>query len=320
MSSYSPSLNFNLTKTHSGGAAWTEEASQYFRYRLDRPVMCTLGFRNFVTADDPLAKIVPIKCGDGQRFTQTGIFTATPGRAFQGRDRFGDRWIVYENATEDDFKMAQQTARIKIYYRGFPFSVSHSEIHDFFAWYGAVEYVYMMGTPKTGKTLRSAQGYIIFTKNSDAQKFLDTSKELSYHGCRISCDVFQPKKNKAKKVEGNQKLAGRKGATENPLNHKLNFDSYQTRVEPSSDAYWASSISGTRERRRCQKKVDKLSEAKDNACMPQVFFKTGRERPYLKNLGEIKSNSDGNVNIRFNICAPQTGRINSDRSGLNYVH
>lgn len=287
---------------------------KYFRYRLDRPILCTLNFRDFVTGGDPRAKIVPIKCGDGRKFTQTGVFTASTSWSLAGKGTYKHLKILYEPATKEDLQSAQKSAKIKIYYKGFPLSADYSDIYDFFEWYGPLEYLYMMGLPKNGKPLRSVQGYLIFTNNTDANRLLQNPDWLNYQGHQIFCEIFKPNKKKGKganlKEDDSQRLVYQRNAQKLSLN-TWPFSQRKDESMGNSPSWNIDS----RDKLGRQAKDSCSSHVQDNDLKSQEVFKEGMKRPYLQSLDKVKSNSKDNLNIRFNICVSLTRYIVTAGSG-----
>lgn len=267
-----------------------EDNFEYFGYRLSRPVICTINFRCFVMQGSPLVKIVPVKCGEGHKYTQEGVLRVPIGFNPHLSAYFKRVRITYSPATAADFESAGQQARIKIYFRGFPLDTTRDQIGYFFSYFGKLEYLYIMAMSKTRLVQKSIQGYVIFQDNQDAHQLLAQRAGLVFNGLNIFCEIY--KTNKKKKCLSESRLTGPGLNSPNP--HVSTPGSAPGTI--SKDKLINVSVQeGTRVRER-----PGFARKEDGLQPPSK--RTSTSRPYLENLDSVKGNSKDQTNVRFNIC------------------
>ena len=268
-----------------------EENFEYYAYRLCRPVICTINFRCFVMQGSSSVKIVPIKCGEGHKYTQEGVLRVPIGFNPHHSSYFKRVRIVYSQATSADFHGAAERARIKIYFRGFPLETSREEICEFFSYFGKLEYLYIMAMSKSRLVQKSVQGYVIYQVNAHAHHLLGQREDLFFNGLNIFCEIY--KTNKKKKSLSEPKLP------ELGLSPKEIIVSTPGSApgKISKDKFMGVSV--PKPKGPCERisfapsYEDDLQNPSNNA---------GYSRPFLENLGSVKVNSKDQTNIRFNIC------------------
>lgn len=275
-----------------------DDIYQYYRYCLSRPVICTISFRCFIMQGSQDVKIVPVKCGDGHKYTQEGIIRVPQGFNPCTSSYFKRVRLQYTPATAWDFENAAKQARIKIYFRGFPLETDTNEIGRFFSQFGKLEYLYIMAASKARPNQRSIQGYIIFRSNEHGHGLLDHKESLFFKGLKIFCEIYQTGKQKKSLSETKLKELGvtpseNLASTPGSAPGKISKDRFLKLSDPD----------------RKDSRVH-LSFAPSNEdesdLMPKrpVCFK-----PYLRNLEKVKGNSKNELNVRFNICARRVTRI-----------
>lgn len=277
-----PTENLNMGMTN-------HDEGLYYWYRLARPVICTINFRCHIMQGSSQVKIVPIKCGEGRKYTQEGVIKVPYGFDPHVCSQFKGVKIDYSHATATDFQNAGQAARIKIYFRGFPLDTSRDEIGYFFSTFGKLEYLYIMAMSKTRAIQKSIQGYFIFKENNDAHQFLAHHEELYFKGLRLFCEIY--KTNKKKKCLSEPKLPYF-GFSQNHLNVSTpgSVPGRLTNMNVSS----IPNHLGTR---------DMQAVAEENQEVHRLSFdRSFDHQPYLQKLDQIKGNSSDQSNIRFNIC------------------
>jgi hypothetical protein len=285
---------------------------QIYQYKLERPVICTLSFRDFVTGGDPHAMIVPIKCGSRRKLTQGGFIKLHEGYSLLDRQVFRGKRIAYELATQEEFENAQNLVKIKIFFKGFPATATEEDIGNFFSWYGPIEDFFVIGLLPIGHMLKVVQGYFSFKSNADAQNLLKDLTPIYYQGYRIFCDNFNPQKLKDHGNSTNQAFKSW------PNSQGLLEDSRNTRFFKKEQKFRPSAVAGIKAGQSIHHSEKSLSKAKVKEFTSQIFFNNGVERPYLKNLGKVKSNSIGYANIRFNIYKPVVFIPSPDRRQPEY--
>lgn len=279
-----PIENSNLDKAN-------EENFEYYIYRLSRPVICTINFRCYIMQGSSSVKIVPIKCGEGHKYTQEGVLRVPIGFNPHHSSYFKRVRIMYSQATLAEFECASQRARIKIYFRGFPLETSREEIGNFFSYFGKLEYLYIMAMSKSRLVQKSVQGYVIFQINDHAHLLLSQREDLVFNGLNIFCEIY--KTNKKKKCLSEPKLP------------EFGFSPKEIIVSTpgsapgkiSKDKFIGVSVpkpKGLRER------ISFAPSYEDDLQNPSS--KAGLSRPFLENLDSVKVNSKDQTNIRFNIC------------------
>lgn len=174
------------------------EAFDYYRYRLSKAVFCTINFRFCITMGMPNAKVVPVKSGEGRKFTSEGVVQVPRGTLMTSNRYFNNALVTYEPAARCDFDEASKQARVKLYFRGFPAGTPTEEITRFMEQFDQVEYFYLMGQPKSGKILGTIQGYVIFNKNETANYLLTNTTKIMYNKSTIAFQEYQANKKKQK--------------------------------------------------------------------------------------------------------------------------
>ena len=182
---------------HSHGYARDASYSYvYLHYQLARPVICTLNFRSFVTQKDPRVKLVPLKTGEGYKYTQEGVIKAPFGFVPHEGISFKKIGIKYTSVNKACFQEVSSKTRIKIFFKGFSTQVSEKKILSFFSQFGELEYLYIMSPPKDLNYFRSLQGYIIFTENKYVARLFSQKNKLFFDGLKILCEIYQTRKSR----------------------------------------------------------------------------------------------------------------------------
>lgn len=280
-----------------------EEKFEYFGYRLSRPVICTLSFRDFITQKDQNARVAPVKGGDGQKFTQEGVLKVPKGFDPSTCIRFRKAKISYFKATLEDFNRVLQKARIKVFFRGFPLGTPTEEIRKFFSHFGRVEYLYLMASSKSGVVQTFIQGYFIYSSNEEAEYFLSQKKVHVFRGSRICCQVYIG--NKKKKRNQENKLSNTEGS---PFEDSASVAHSSSLFDPSSKGQKRFGGIGDHPTKT---KIEEVQVKHDS--LIKINSEFSHRRPYLRNLDLVKTNSKESANIRFNICKRSTLHV-SNRS------
>lgn len=274
------------------------ERHQYFSYYLSRPVICTIAFRNFMTQEAWSAKVVPLKCGEGHKFTQQGVLRVPLGFDPLVNSKFNRVRVKYSHSSKAEFNNAAGQARVKIFFRGFPFGTSTEDIQHFFSNYGKLEYLYIMATSKTGPVSKSIQGYIIFGSNDQGHELVRQTDSLFFNGLNIVCEVYHGNKTKKRLSESKTIESGR--------------SSKQNRVPtPESSISKYTKNQGLSFQDKCSQ-VDlqyltlPIEEEKQ--------YSPSNQNPQLTNycrkvLTQVVYNTMDQSNLRFNICRPRQARL-----------
>ena len=270
----------------------SEEMFEYFGYKLSRPVICTLSFRDFITQKEQSARVAPIKGGDGQKFTQEGVLKVPRGLNPFTSIRFRKAKISYFPATQQDFDRVLKKARLKVFYRGFPLGTPTEEIRNFFSHFGRVEYLYLMASSKSGAVQTFIQGYFIYSSNEEAEYFLSQKKAHIFRGSRICCQVYIGNKKKKRNVEN--KLSNTEAS---PFEDSASVAHSSSQIDPSSKGKQRFGGIGDHPTNR---KFGGNQFSMDREL--DVNSEMRQRRPYLRNLDLVKTNSKQHQNIRFNIC------------------
>lgn len=69
-------------------------------------------------------------------------------------------WIDYYAANNQDFEGDKEKARMKLCIRGYPLGTTDESINNMFKGFSSLEYLYLMGRPKTGKEIKTLQEYL----------------------------------------------------------------------------------------------------------------------------------------------------------------
>lgn len=269
-----------------------EEKFEYFGYRLSRPVICTLSFRDFITQKDQTARVAPIKGGEGQKFTQEGVLKVPRGFDPFACIRFRKSKVSYFTATLEDFNRVLQKARIKVFFRGFPLGTPTEEIRKFFSQFGRVEYLYLMASSKSGAVQTFIQGYFIYSSNEEAEFFLSQKKFHVFRGSRICCQVYIG--NKKKKRNQENKMSNTEGS---PFEDSASVAHSASILDPSSKGKKRFGGIGDHPN-KAKMEVAQVTHDSLLKINPEIKYR----RPYLRNLDLVKINSKEQNNIRFNIC------------------
>jgi hypothetical protein len=144
----------------------------------------------------PNSKVVPIKSGEGRKFTAEGVVQIPKGYLLTSYLYFNNATIQYRPASYQEFVGAAQQARMKLYFRGFPAGTCQDEILLFLQQFGQIEYFYQMGAPKSGKQMKTIQGYIIFDQNEDAFFVLNENNKIMFGHSQIVFQEYQANKKK----------------------------------------------------------------------------------------------------------------------------
>lgn len=278
----------------------SEEGFQYFKYSLSQPVVCTINFRCFTMNGFRYVKIVPVKCGEGHKYTQEGAVKAPLDYFPPQSTHFKRAQIVFEHATAADFERATSQVRLKIYFRGFPLETHKHDVSRFFSAYGKLEYLYIMAPSKTGPASRLIQGYVIFRSNDDAQNILHFKDVLFFKGLKILCEVYQSNK-KNKDSPETRRTAPTLGVGNFPkvsqcsapvvLSRDIEMDNEEDgRGHQSQQQRDPSSFKPCHGHNKPEQRLQRQSHA---------------ERPYLSHLDSVKVNSEAS-NIRFNVVKPRS--------------
>lgn len=280
----------------------TSSCVVYFAYRTSKPVICTLGFRDFITQKDPIARVAPVKSGEGHKFTSEGVLRAPFGFNPFINQKFRKIKIQYTPSSEAEFLQVQQEARIKVFFRGFPLGTKTEEIKRFFSDFGIVEYIYIMASSKQGRNQNFLQGYIVFSSNHEAEIFLAQKMLHFFRGIKICCQVYIGNKKKKMNSEYKQPnppmYTGEFQGAISPTNKNPYHSWHQEMNYQSFGEFGVKSL---------DLKIPQVSYGGTNfgTAVELKGSNQRSQRPFLKNLDLVKTNSKENLNIRFNICRPQ---------------
>lgn len=297
-------MDYQRTQEQHDSQAISEDEFTYFGYRLSRAVICTLGFRDFITQKDQAARVAPVKSGDGHKFTIEGILKVPKGFDPHICTRFRKAKIVYSAATLADFNKVVQQARIKVFFRGFALGTRTEDIRRFFSFFGRVEYLYLMASSKNGINQNFIQGYFIYSSNEEAEYLLSQKHAHVFRGSKICCQIYIGNKKKKRSSEN-------KGSkTDSPFEDSASVAHSSNNLDLYSKV--SKKFGGIGDR------IDKIGNIQT---IPNVmnenhaFLNSDNrfKRPFLLNLDHVKSNSKEPTNIRFNICK-RTQLLVSNRS------
>ena len=272
----------------------------YYKYKLSKPVICTLNFRNYLKQGVLDAKIVPLKCGETKKYTQEGIIRVPEFFDPYKSSMFLKVKVAYFPASNEDFERTISQAKIKVYFRGFPLRSTGEEIKNYFSAFGQVEHAYLMQPTKGQFTVRkSEQGYIIFASNDSAHSVLNLKGKLYYKGSKLFCDVYEYQKKKGKtgksllnKNQMNTK-ASMGGCTQNPIRTDSNYVGIP-QIESSQHL----------EKRTDHTLFPNLN-LKEAACSSWIPI----SRRHLRYSPFIEHNTSASQNLQFNYCKKGLGRI-----------
>lgn len=283
-----------------------EDTFVYFSYKLARPVICTINFRGFITQGDPLAKVVPVKCGEGHKFTQEGVIRVP--RVFDPSKStvFNKVKVKYRTVTPVDYEEANQKARIKVYFRGFPLQTPVEEITRFFSVFGRIEYLYLMGPTKSKSAHRSAQGYIIYSSNDSAHKVLNQDNSLLFRGIKIFCEIYQTKK---KKKTSSNPLASRFNPMPEPIDCSATHPGSATGSSFKDKYLKLQNTTSNQNSGQIQQGSAINPNNRHEVQLGSLQPLNESSRPYLKHAYLVKSNSADQDNLRFNICLKKASRV-----------
>ena len=288
------SLSQALSSGQERNGAAAEIQHLYYYYKLARPVICTINFRAFITQGDLRAKVVPVKCGEGHKFTQEGVIRVPVEFDPKKSSHFNKVKVQYKPSTSIDFESAALKARIKVYFRGFPLQTSVDEISSYFSAYGKIEYLYLMGPTKSQNSQRSVQGYVIFTANDCAHQVLAEVKSLYFRSSKIFCEIYQTRKKKKTNLNAESKPTSQRVA--NPA-----FDLNVTTVSEKKDrkrglpVFQNCELDHMAMQGTIQHSFSQFQRANSEKT-------TSDTRPFLKQCQLVKLNSADEMNVRFNIC------------------
>lgn len=274
---------------------------KYFYYRLARPVICTINFRSFITQGRLTVKVVPVKCGEGCKFTQEGVIRVPVDFDPFRSSHFNKVKARYTPASLADYEEALSSVRIKVYFRGFPLQTLPDEINYYFSQLGKIEYLYLMGPTKSKDTHRSVQGYVIYSSNQVANDVLSRARELFFRGLKIFCEVYQTRKKrnlnshtKSKDFVDNNKTSRLNNPVKGP------GSAHGQSIKDRLSKHRVSSESNPQE---LNSFVSQKQQGYSSAPV-----QGSASRPYLKFIHLVKSNSSDQDNLRFNILCKGTLR------------
>lgn len=271
-----------------------ETKHTYYHYRLARPVICTINFRAFITQGDLRAKVVPVKCGEGHKFTQEGVIQVPIEFDPQNNTHFNKVKVQYKPSSSVDFEKAALKARIKVYFRGFPLQTPVEEITSYFSFYGKIEYLYLMGPTKSKSSQRSIQGYVIFTSNDCAHNVLADVKSLYFGSSKLFCEIYQTRKKKKTSQNAEMKPSSQgmdnSVADQNQPHVSEKIKDRQSRLPVFNNCEMENmAMQGS-----FQHSFSQFQRANSDKT-------TGITRPFLKQCQLVKLNSADEMNVRFNI-------------------
>lgn len=275
------------------------ESYQYFSYSLSRPVICTIAFRNFVTQEVKAAKVVPLKCGEGHKFTQQGVLRAPLGFDPLVNSKFKRVRVKYSHSSAAEFNNAGGQARVKIFFRGFPLGTSTEEIRSFFSNYGKLEYLYIMATPKAAPVSKSIQGYIIFGSNDQGYALVHQTDNLFFNDLNIVCQVYHGQKTK-KKLSESKTIESGKSSRQNRISNPDSSSNSKYTKNQGLVLYGKSS----------QVDLQCLTLPTHIEKKFSPFDRSSQYPPsYRKSMAQVVYNTIDQTNLRFNICRPAQARI-----------
>lgn len=286
---FKESATVEISMRHPG----EQEAFTYFRYKLSRPVICTINFRDSLTQKVPSARVAPIKIGEGNKFTQEGVMKVPRGFNPFITSRFRQALIEYSQSTQRSFKEVTQLARIKVFFKGFPFGTSVEAIKQYFSTFGKIEYLYIMTPSKTRGRSPVMQGYFIFGSNDETIHFLENKPSLYFGWSFIQVEIYQGAKKK-------RNLSGRRHtyygfAAESAFLEGKALISLRDQDRSIPNNFYLKKTSG-------QTSLDYGESQAVEVLSPSVAFDQVKQaRPYMVNVGLVKLNTTKQANLRFNL-------------------
>lgn len=289
-------------------AASSEEKALYFSYKLTKSVICTINFRSFMTQEDQVAKIAPIKSGEGHKYTQEGVIKVPLGFEPTRSSEFNRVKVKYRATTAAHFQEAIQKARIKVYFRGFPLKTPIEDISQYFSSYGKIEYLYLMDSTKSKSALRSAQGYVIYNSNDSANLVLSKSQSLYFRGIKILCELFQTKKKKnssPKEILDAMSTTPERLDTSGSKPVSIGASNSSNQYKKEQTAVQEVKVSGN------PAKISNLEREKHPTNQRSVRRSI---RPYLKHAYLVNSNTADLENLRLNVCSKRPLEVPNPRA------
>lgn len=264
----------------------------YYRFRLETEILWNIKLREDMARLIPLSGLVTNRSGEGMKFCHSGVIEIPQGTKVPTQLFIQGIEFIFSATVEEEFNFVKRASMNKVFFKGFPYQVTKSEVKSLFEKFGEVKYIYFMCEPKKTKH-PCKMGYVVYDSRDSVDTLFSNGGSLRFDNYFITCEEYlntkKSRREYTKKPAHTNQLQAKNPIKETiiPATNKLHLATGKMFINTSP-------------KQNCYQIDQKILK-------PNSFLKgVKRDKLYWLDLSEkIEHNSLNLLNLRFNVNIPQ---------------